>query len=89
MRKEKIFFKARQIITLFFISLTALLFTGCMSIQTAARFGNMAEVKKQLAWGVSPNARTMMYLVSPLHEAAGSGYTNVVELLLEHGAHGR
>ena len=83
---KKLIYRTYHINKIILLVLTPLLLTGCMSIQTAARFGNMAEVKKQLAWGVSPNTRTLTYLVSPLHEAAGSGYANVVELLLEHGA---
>ena len=82
----KITFKTRQVIELLFIILIAPLFTGCMSIQTAARFGNMGEVKKQLAWGVNPNTRTLAYRISPLHEAVGSGYTNITQLLLDKGA---
>ena len=59
---------------------------GCQSIQTAARKGDLKEVRRQLAWGVSPNTRTLRYRVSPLHEAAGNGHRNIVELLLEQGA---
>ena len=66
--------------------LVSMLLTGCMNIQTAARFGNNAEVKRQLAWGISPNSQTLNYRVAPLHEAAGSGCTEIIEVLLSKGA---
>lgn len=62
------------------------LLTGCMSIHTAASAGNVGEVRKQLAWGVSPNTRTFWYLDTPLIVAAAYGRTEVVRLLLDKGA---
>ena len=51
--------------------LLSMLSGGRMSIHTAARAGNLAEIKRQLAWGVNPNTRTFpWYLDTPLHFAA-------------------
>jgi len=85
---RKIFMKkfpVRPILLIAVFFLIAAL-TGCMSIHTAARNGNITEVKKQLAWGANPNSRTFWYLESPLHEAARGGYPEIVKLLLEKGA---
>jgi len=69
------------------LMLVSTLLAGCMSIHTAARGGNLAEIKKQLAWGANPNNKTFWYKDTPLIVAAAYGHTEVVKLLLERGAH--
>lgn len=83
---QKSYLVFSQIIGITLLTMTAVLLTGCMSIHTAASAGNVAEVKKQLAWGISPNSGTFWYQRSPLHYAAAYGRIRVVELLLEKGA---
>jgi len=78
--------KTRQIHRFLIFIITPLLLTGCMSIHEAARRGNVAEVKRQLAWGANPNTRTLAYRVAPLHEAAAFGNVKIVEILLEKRA---
>jgi ankyrin repeat protein len=75
-----------RIIGVFLLMFTTILLAGCMSIHTAARAGNVGEVKRQLAWGVNPNSRTFWYLETPLILAATYGRTEIVKLLLEKGA---
>ncbi len=58
---------------------TALAFLGgCASIQTAARKGDLKEVRRQLAWGVNVNSETFVMRRSALHEAAGNGHAEIV-----------
>jgi serine/threonine-protein phosphatase 6 regulatory ankyrin repeat subunit B len=76
----------RKKFEVFFLVMIAVFLPGCMSIHTAARSGNLAEVKRQIAWGVNPNSRTFWYLNTPLHEAAGNGRLEVVKYLIEQGA---
>jgi ankyrin repeat protein len=83
---NKLFANRTRTIGLSLLILTSTVLTGCMSIHTAARVGNLGEVKKQLAWGVNPNTRTLWYLNTPLHEAAAYGHADIVKLLLEKGA---
>jgi ankyrin repeat protein len=73
-------------VAIFLLFLASTLLTGCMSIHTAARGGNLAEIKKQLAWGANPNSKTFWYKDTPLIVAAAYGHTEVVKLLLEKGA---
>jgi ankyrin repeat protein len=70
-----------------FLILASTLLAGCMSIHTAARGGNLAEVKRQLAWGANPNSKTFWYKDTPLIVAASYGHAEVVKLLLDKGAH--
>lgn len=69
------------------LMLVSTLLAGCMSIHTAARGGNLAEIKKQLARGTNPNSKTFWYRDTPLIVAAAYGHTEVVKLLLDKGAH--
>jgi len=59
---------------------------GCTSIQTAARKGDLKEVRRQLDWGVDVNSKTFRMRLTALHRAAGNGHADIVELLLEKGA---
>ena len=73
-------------IGILFLILISILFTGCMSIHTAASKGNMPVVKSRLAWGTSPNKRTFWYYDTPLHSASAYGRTKVVKYLVDKGA---
>lgn len=59
-----------------------------MALHAAARSGNVAEVKRLLAEGVSPNARHPSYagLPTPLLAASFMGHAPVVRLLLDADA---
>ena len=48
---------------------------------------NTTKVKQLLDLGVNPNKVKNPLKTSPLHLAAESGHTEIVEILLEHGAH--
>jgi ankyrin repeat protein len=76
-----------QVIGIALLILASTLLAGCMSIHTAARGPNLAEIKKQLAWGANPNSKTFWYRDTPLIVAAAYGHTEVVKLLLDKGAH--
>ena len=67
MIKRKLLQVGMQTVSVFLLVLLMVPFTGCMSIHTAASAGNVAEVKKQLAWGVNPNKRTFWYLTRISH----------------------
>jgi len=63
-----------------------LLLTGCGSIHTAARRGDVKAVERRLALGISPNSRHPLTVETPLIEAASAGHLDVVKLLVERGA---
>lgn len=75
-----------QIFSFMLLAASSSLISGCMSIHTAAGAGNVSEVRRQLAWGVNPNTRTLWYLDTPLIRTAAYGRIEVVKLLLEKGA---
>ena len=57
------------------------------SLFFAAGSGDLAEVKRLVVGcGVDPNVREDNYGATPLHVAAEYGYSEIVEVLLEHGA---
>jgi ankyrin repeat protein len=60
--------------------------SGCTSIQDAARKGDFQEVKRQLDAGANVNSETFRMRRTALHEAAGFGHLEIVKLLLERGA---
>lgn len=64
----------------------SLVICGCISIQTAARRGNLKEVERQLALGVNANSRHFFTRDTPLIEAAGHGRVEIVKLLIDRGA---
>ena len=66
--------------------LTSTILTGCMSIHTAAREGNLKEVRRQLAWGANANKRNFFTRDTLLIEAADNGHVDMVKLLIENGA---
>jgi ankyrin repeat protein len=65
---------------------SSMLVAGCMSIQNAAKKGDVGCVKMWLAVGVSPNSNFLWLANTPLIEAAANGRIEVVKLLLEKGA---
>ncbi|MBW8039124.1 MAG: hypothetical protein FVQ85_03900 [Planctomycetes bacterium] len=83
---NKLFTNSTRTISISLLVLVSTVLAGCMSIHTAARAGNLGEVKRQLAWGVNPNTRTFWYLNTPLHGASAYGRIRVVKLLLAKGA---
>jgi ankyrin repeat protein len=83
---SKLFTYSTHIIGLSLLILTSTALTGCMSIHTAARDGNLKEVRRQLAWGVSVNSSHFFTRDTPLIEAAANGHLDVVKLLIENGA---
>ncbi len=95
MDKRTSFTASAQTFSFVLLIAGSLLITGCMSLHTAARAGNVSEVKKQLASGVNPNSGTFPWNLrhslfannKPLHFAAADGHIEVVRLLLEDGAH--
>jgi len=57
------------------------------SLFDAVAAGDLAEVKRLVVGcGVDPNVREDDYGATPLHVAAEYGYSEIVEVLLEHGA---
>lgn len=83
---NKLFTYSTHAIGLFSLILTSTVLTGCMSIHTAAREGNLKEVRRQLAWGVNANKRHFFTRDTLLIEAAANGHLDVVKLLIENGA---
>ncbi len=62
---------------------------GCASapaIGSAARAGNLEEVRALLDEGADPNAKGGLSGMTPLNSAAVSGHENVVQLLIDRGA---
>lgn len=83
---NKLFTNSAYTIGLSLLILTSTFLTGCMSIHTAAREGNLKEVRRQLAWGVNVNRNHFFTRETPLIEAAANGHVDVVNLLIENGA---
>ena len=84
MHKRKPSSRKMQFVSLFLLVLALIFFTGCMSIQTAARTGNLKEVERQLALGVNVNSRHYLTRDTPLIEAAYNGHVEIVKLLIDH-----
>ena len=68
------------------LAFTMALLGGCVSIQSAARKGDLEEVRSQLASGTNVNSKTFRMGLTALHGAAGNGHIEIVKLLLEKGA---
>jgi len=83
---KKLFFNSTRIIIVSLLASVSTVLTGCMSIHTAARQGNLKDVRRQLAWGVNVNERHFFTRDTILIEAADNGHLNVVKLLIEKGA---
>jgi ankyrin repeat protein len=83
---NKLFFNSTRIIIVSLLALVSTVLTGCTSIHTAARQGNLKEVRRQLAWGVNVNKSHLFTRDTPLIEAAANGHMEVVKLLIENGA---
>ena len=75
-----------RFVSLFLLVSALISFNGCMSIQTAARRGNLKEVERQLALGVNANSRHFFTQDTPLIEAAYNGHVETVKLLIDRGA---
>jgi len=56
------------------------------TLYMAASDGDAEDVKKHLRRGDKIDEANVTYEWTPLHKAAASGYTDVVEVLLSHGA---
>ncbi|UCD49555.1 MAG: ankyrin repeat domain-containing protein [Phycisphaerales bacterium] len=67
-------------------SVALLAFTGCTSIQTAARRGDRKAVERQLALGVNVNSHHFWTSETALIEAAAHGHRDIVQLLIDRGA---
>ena len=83
---NKLFTYNTHTIGMSLLILASTVLTGCMSIHTAAREGNLKEVRRQLAWGVNVNRRHFYTQDTLLIEAAANGHLDVVKLLIENGA---
>jgi len=86
MDKRKSSLRQMRLVSLFLLVLALISFNGCMSIQTAARRGNLKEVERQLALGVNVNSRHFFTRDTALIEAAYNGHVEIVKLLIERGA---
>ena len=87
MSEKKLYSASVRILSLVLLVLGLLQTTGCTSIHAAARAGQVDEVKRWLALGLSPNNNwNMPSGNTPLHEAAAYGHVGIVKLLLENGA---
>ncbi len=76
-----------QIIGITLLTMTAVLLAGCMSIQEAAREGNIEHIKTLLALGTDIDSRTFGGdMGSALHRASAAGEVETVKFLIEHGA---
>ncbi|MBT3380947.1 MAG: hypothetical protein HN742_16155 [Lentisphaerae bacterium] len=60
--------------------------SGCRSIHTLARQGNVRGVERRLKWGTSPDKRQLWTCEIPLISAAQGGHSDVVRLLVANGA---
>ena len=83
---NKLFTNSTRIITVSLLVSVSTALSGCTSIHTAAREGNLKEVRRQLAWGVNANKRHFFTRDTLLIEAADNGHMDVVKLLIENGA---
>jgi ankyrin repeat protein len=83
---NKLLPNSTRTIGVFLLVLVSTVLTGCMSIHTAARKGNLKEVRRQLAWGVDANRKHLFTRDTLLIEAAANGHLDVVKLLIENGA---
>ena len=86
MDQSKSFLRETRFVSLFLLIFALISFNGCMSIQTAARKGNLKEVERQLALGVNVNSRHFFTRDTPLIEAAYNGHVEIVKLLIDRGA---
>eukprot|EP00004_Rigifila_ramosa_P001874 TRINITY_DN11870_c0_g1_i3.p1 TRINITY_DN11870_c0_g1~~TRINITY_DN11870_c0_g1_i3.p1 ORF type:complete len:641 (+),score=132.90 TRINITY_DN11870_c0_g1_i3:204-1925(+) len=62
---------------------------GQTALFYAAQFGQAKAIQTLLAWGASPNVRSMHPIMrgrSPLHTAALFGHREIIEILLVNGA---
>jgi ankyrin repeat protein len=83
---NKLFTNSTSIIIVSLLASVSTFLTGCMSIHTAAREGNLKEVRRELAWGVNVNRRHFFTQDTLLIESAANGHVDVVKLLIENGA---
>ncbi|MDH4241493.1 MAG: ankyrin repeat domain-containing protein [Phycisphaerae bacterium] len=83
---NKMFTYRTHTIGLSLLILSTTVLTGCMSIHTAARQGNLKEVGRQMAWGVNADKRNFFTRDTLLIEAAANGHLDVVKLIIENGA---
>jgi len=71
------------------ITIAALVLVGCgpsVDIHEAARTGNIEAVKQHLDAETDVDVRSFIAKETPLHEAAGNGHKEIVELLIAKGA---
>ena len=83
---NKWFLTSTQTIGISLLMLVLALLTGCASIQTAAREGNLSHIKTLVALGVKVDSRHPFTVETPLIEAARNGRVEVVKFLIENGA---
>jgi len=83
---EKLYFRIKLFLLVCFM-LTNLFIIGCMSIQEAAREGNIDHIKTLLAFGANINGGTFLGdQGTALHRASGAGQVETVKFLIENGA---
>ncbi len=76
-----------RVISIIPLTMIAVVLTGCMSIQQAAREGNVQHIKTLLALGTDVNSRTFAGdQASALHRASAAGQVETVKFLIENGA---
>ena len=87
MINRKLLQMGMQTVSVFLLVLLMVPFTGCMSIQEAAREGNIEHIKTFLALGTGIDSRTYGGdQGSALHRASGFGQVETVKFLIEKGA---
>jgi len=86
MNEAKVVCGGRGRVPVFLLALVSLAFSGCTSIQTAARRGDRRAVERQLALGVNVNSHHFWTSETALIEAASHGHMEIVKLLVDRGA---
>ena len=85
--KQECYSTYSRIIGIILLTTIAISLTGCMSIQDAAREGNIEHIKTLLALGTDVDSRTFGGdQASALHMASATGQVDTVKFLIQEGA---